>query len=397
MKFIFAIFIGYLLGSISPAYFLCKLIKGTDIRKEGDGNAGTRNVYRVLGLIPAVITGIIDLSKGVLAIYLTSFFVPVFFSYLSGVAAVFGHIFPFYLNFKAGQGGATASGILIYFLITMIKNSWISWQAILILLISGIILIYITKLGPVAGLVTLPFLIIFILFESPLNLTTGFTILLLIFALIQLFRCLSKRWQNWFFIKEIPIEKKRDLLHWRTLLRPLAILILIFYILFGKKIILIILGIVSLISILLDLSRLSSEKFNLLLLKNLIIKEKEKKVFSSITFFLLACFISLLIFEKNIAFLTIIFLIFGDLASKYFGVLFGRKKFFRKTLEGCLGHLASCLLFGFLLSYFLPLPILTILVGSTVASFVESIPMGIDDNFTVSIISGSIMHLLKLI
>lgn len=68
---IIAILIGYLLGSISPAYFLGKILKGIDIRKEGSGNAGSRNVYRVLGLGPAIITGVIDLSKGVLAILLT--------------------------------------------------------------------------------------------------------------------------------------------------------------------------------------------------------------------------------------------------------------------------------------------------------------------------------------
>lgn len=73
------------------------------------------------------------------------------------MAAIFGHIFPFYLKFKVGHGGATVAGILIYFLIMMLNNHWISWQIVLILSIIAAILIYITKLGPVAGLISVHF------------------------------------------------------------------------------------------------------------------------------------------------------------------------------------------------------------------------------------------------
>jgi glycerol-3-phosphate acyltransferase PlsY len=188
LKEIIAILIGYLLGSISPAYFLGKTLKGIDIRKEGSGNAGARNVYQVLGLGPAIITGIIDFSKGVLAILLTLKFVQPLFAYLSGWAAIFGHIFPFYLKFKAGQGGATVAGILIYFLTIMLKNHWISWQIVLILSIVAAILLYITKLGPISGLVLLPFFLLSILIEAPKNLIIIFSILFIIFAWIQLLR-----------------------------------------------------------------------------------------------------------------------------------------------------------------------------------------------------------------
>ncbi|MCX7779092.1 MAG: glycerol-3-phosphate acyltransferase [Patescibacteria group bacterium] len=109
-----AIGLGYLLGSISPSYFLTKWLKGVDIRKLGDGNAGARNVYHSVGLVPAIITGLIDLSKGVGVILISSLFAPLIFSYLAGLAAVVGHIFPFYLKFRGGQGGATLSGILLF-------------------------------------------------------------------------------------------------------------------------------------------------------------------------------------------------------------------------------------------------------------------------------------------
>ncbi len=60
---------GYLFGSLNPAYFLGRLLKGIDIRKHGTGNAGTTNVKKVLGVGPAVMTGLFDLSKGVLVFF----------------------------------------------------------------------------------------------------------------------------------------------------------------------------------------------------------------------------------------------------------------------------------------------------------------------------------------
>ncbi len=64
---ILTILIGCLLGSILPAYFLGKILMGIDIREEASGNAGTRNVFRLMGLGPAVITVVFDLSKGTIS------------------------------------------------------------------------------------------------------------------------------------------------------------------------------------------------------------------------------------------------------------------------------------------------------------------------------------------
>ena len=59
----------YLIGNISPAIILGK-ISGVDIKKEGSGNAGTTNVLRVLGKKAALITLVVDISKGFLAVRL---------------------------------------------------------------------------------------------------------------------------------------------------------------------------------------------------------------------------------------------------------------------------------------------------------------------------------------
>ena len=65
--FVLVIIIAYFLGNISPSILLGRA-KGVDIKKEGSGNAGTTNALRVLGKKAAVITLIIDISKGFAAV-----------------------------------------------------------------------------------------------------------------------------------------------------------------------------------------------------------------------------------------------------------------------------------------------------------------------------------------
>ncbi|MBE3064494.1 MAG: glycerol-3-phosphate acyltransferase, partial [Spirochaetes bacterium] len=59
-----SLLVGYLLGSLSPAYALGRLLKGIDIRTVNFRNAGTRNVKATLGLWPAAVTAAIDTLKG---------------------------------------------------------------------------------------------------------------------------------------------------------------------------------------------------------------------------------------------------------------------------------------------------------------------------------------------
>lgn len=94
------IFFGYLIGSISPAYILGKLLRSIDIRQHGDGNAGGMNVYYVLGLKPAVITAIFDLSKGLISMCIASILgTSQIYTHLTGLAAIARHVFPFYFVF----------------------------------------------------------------------------------------------------------------------------------------------------------------------------------------------------------------------------------------------------------------------------------------------------------
>lgn len=108
---IIAVCAAYLIGNISPSIILGKM-SGIDIKKEGSGNAGTTNALRVLGKKAALITLVIDILKGVLAVCL-----GMILGYTTGTVcalAVFcGHIWPCLYRFKGGKGVATAFGAIL--------------------------------------------------------------------------------------------------------------------------------------------------------------------------------------------------------------------------------------------------------------------------------------------
>lgn len=116
MNLLPALVISYLIGSIPTAYLFGRIAKGIDIRQHGSGNVGATNVFRVLGKGPGIIVLIIDIVKGILPLTLVgNLFVveSVAGRVLLGVAAVVGHNWTVFLNFKGGKGIATSLGVLI--------------------------------------------------------------------------------------------------------------------------------------------------------------------------------------------------------------------------------------------------------------------------------------------
>jgi len=110
------IFFGYLLGSIPWGLVISKA-KGIDIRKVGSGNIGGTNVVRGLGFKWGLLTGILDVLKGVFPIFLATKFLSFDWQIaLVAIAPVLGHIFPVWLNFKGGKGVATTVGVLLILL-----------------------------------------------------------------------------------------------------------------------------------------------------------------------------------------------------------------------------------------------------------------------------------------
>lgn len=395
---ILAILIGYLLGSILPAYIFGKILKGIDIRKIGTFNPGTTNVKRELGLLPAIPTAIYDTLKGIISILIAQkiFHTPIFISYLAGFAAAIGHIFPFYLNFRGGQGAATLTGILLFNLykIFVINKTFFSIWDLVILLITIFLIFYISKTQEILSITILPLfsylLILRVSFDWLLISTLIIISYLLIIGIINIIR---------FNLIKIKKEKLPNFPFWRTFIRPAGFSFVILSFFLNKFTLLILIGTVLLLFFIFDLVRIFHEKVDKFFVKDLkdvfiLLKEKETKRISSMTIFLLGSFLSFLLFEQKIAILSITFLIFGDFFAKIFGMAYGRHKFFNKTLEGTLAHFLGSLIFGYILSNYLNIPFGLILLGAIIGAIVEALPFNIDDNLSVPLFSGAIISLI---
>lgn len=106
----------YFIGAIPTGYLVVKALKDIDIRKVGSGNIGATNVKRVLGMKWFLIVLALDALKGFVPVTVAALifgnkypFLPV----IAGLAAILGHTFTIFLNFKGGKGVATSLGVFL--------------------------------------------------------------------------------------------------------------------------------------------------------------------------------------------------------------------------------------------------------------------------------------------
>lgn len=101
----------YLLGSFPTAYYLLKKTRGQDIREIGSGNVGSTNAIRAMGKPLGFLVFAGDVLKGVLPPLIGKWIGGEALAIICGLAAICGHIFPVWLQFKGGKGIATGLGI----------------------------------------------------------------------------------------------------------------------------------------------------------------------------------------------------------------------------------------------------------------------------------------------
>lgn len=114
-----ALIAAYLLGSISFSYLIAKKVAGIDIRKHGSGNAGATNTLRVVGKWAALLVFALDILKAMAAVGLGYIFTgnPTIM-FACGFAAIIGHNWPVFFQFRGGKGVATtigATALMVFF------------------------------------------------------------------------------------------------------------------------------------------------------------------------------------------------------------------------------------------------------------------------------------------
>jgi len=141
LRLLAPILIGYLLGSIPFGYVIVKMIRGIDIREYGSHNIGATNVLRVVGLVPALLTLLGDIGKGILPPVLAT--LPLFTGdgppnpwivVLAPLAAICGHAYSAYFYLKErkfARGKAVAAGLGA--VIGFVLSGQVAWPALAVL------------------------------------------------------------------------------------------------------------------------------------------------------------------------------------------------------------------------------------------------------------------------
>lgn len=150
----------YLIGSLSSAVIVCRLMGLPDPRTQGSGNPGATNVLRIGGKKAAAVTLFGDWLKGLLPMIAAHLLeaTPVVFA-AAALAAFFGHLYPVFFGFRGGKGVATALGV----------QSGLMWQLGLAVGLAWLIMAKVVNISSLSALVSMALapLILWLLWPDP--------------------------------------------------------------------------------------------------------------------------------------------------------------------------------------------------------------------------------------
>jgi acyl phosphate:glycerol-3-phosphate acyltransferase len=139
VKLVIAYLLGTLLGSL-----ILGLVRGVDIRSMGSGNAGATNALRTQGKLFGFLVLLIDIAKGVVAVWwLPAAVLPgigmdpdvsrEWLTMACGFAVILGHVYPVWFDFRGGKGAATVVGVVAALELRLLLPLLLTWFIVLLL------------------------------------------------------------------------------------------------------------------------------------------------------------------------------------------------------------------------------------------------------------------------
>ncbi len=164
----------YLLGSVSCAIIVCRIMDLPDPRTQGSNNPGATNVMRIGGKKPAAITLLGDCLKGLIPMLVAHLLdaSPLFLA-LTGIAAFLGHLYPVFFGFEGGKGVATALGV-------QLGLHWMIGGAVILIWLFMAKVVNISSLSALVSMTLAP-LVVWLVWPAPELLTMQIALSLILF------------------------------------------------------------------------------------------------------------------------------------------------------------------------------------------------------------------------
>lgn len=383
--------VGYLAGSLSPAYFFGRWLKGIDIRTVGRGHAGASNVYLHVNRAAGVITALIDLAKGAAVIAASRYLLhaPLAAAYLGGFAAIAGHVFPFYLGFRGGRGAATATGILMLSLAWLVlpdPHNFVPELALMAFVVVSVVII--TRNDYLLSLVALPLLTYFVLvrFYPRLEALVAVAIIAYNFTVSLVHHVREEG---------LSFSRQANPSFWSSILKLVLLTFLILAVQYPAESPFLAPLSAAVFFLYLDIVRLRDKNPDhrppLKRLAHFLHLANGGAKLSAATLFFLGAGVTLFFFHRPLALAAVAFLIVGNVAEKVIEPLYGRKRFLAGSLEGTFGHFTACVILGYILHNYLDLTVGVILVGALTASLADSLPFRAFNKVIVPVASALAM------
>lgn len=151
---------GYLIGSILFACLITELATNQNIRDLGNGNPGAYNVFRNVNKFLGILTGLLDVSKSFVPMWIASRFLQITDATALGcigIGSIIGHGYPLYYRFRGGRAASTLLGIYLFFIpiellialiidaiivLGIIKKQYGIWGPSILIALSGILCLF---------------------------------------------------------------------------------------------------------------------------------------------------------------------------------------------------------------------------------------------------------------